>query len=209
NSQRLLPGWRDYVAGKRLPAIRITDHRPRQQRAEIARAHGRGWHCLRIYDTDSPARALEGKEEEQLVLYDRPAQRPAVLVQKPPGPLRRKKIASIEILVAKEFERRAVEVVCPGFGHNVDIGARLLAVLRAIAGGLKRKLRNRVDTRREIRQHSDLAVLVGEVHNLAAVHLNVYEGRGKAIGGEPAARAIGVLIDAGINHPELHEHAAV
>ena len=75
-------------------------------------------------------RILVAEKEKQLVLLDRSTDHAAKLIALQLVHRRRKCVPRIQISVAQEFKRRAVEVVGARFGHHFDRPRRVLPVLR-------------------------------------------------------------------------------
>ena len=79
---------------------------------------------------------LVGHVKEGRIFHDRAAERTAKLVIVKRILRHRaavEKISGVQRVVAKIFERAAVDLVCAGLGDDVDDGARITAKLRVSA----------------------------------------------------------------------------
>ena len=110
-----------------------------------------GGHRAVARDSGAKPRALPVGKEERLVLADRTADRQPILI---PAELRlrarlREIVAGVQILIAEEFEQRAVELVAAGLPDHHHGAAVRSAVLRRVGVDVELELLHRVDDRIE------------------------------------------------------------
>src|SRR5262249_51185718 len=97
---------------------------------EIACYHVGGGNERRCIErTRARDRALVTGEEEQFVLFDRPAKRSAKLIAFQRIPDWSKEIPSVQFVIAHKLERRTVEIVGTRFGDGIDGTTRVESVL--------------------------------------------------------------------------------
>ena len=160
---RIDPRVGDRIAGERgarRPAAgarrrrRVVDHRhpPADRLGEDALALERGRHRRDHRPADRLALALIIGEEERRALPDRPAGHAAELVSSEPRRgrgARREEVAGVEVLVTRELEQAAVQVVLAGLRRQVDDAAVEAAELGRRAVALDRELLDGVDVGEE------------------------------------------------------------
>ena len=157
---------RNDASGKGLSRERIV--RPAGRLREIARAlerrrHHRGVAIVRLFL--SQPRVAD--EEKRLLLRDRPAKRAAVLVaiERVVGRwcARRHPPRSVQLLVAEELERGAVEHVRPGFRDHVHDSRRVASVLCRVAVGQHPELLDRFRVGRRVPRAAETGRVVPSI----------------------------------------------
>ena len=169
---RTLKGGRDRISSERVhPCERIAQ---RREGRKVSLAHRGGGHVGREQVGGHAFHSIEIEKEKCLVLLDRSAERPPVIVQVLKRLHSRKRVARVGGAVAQVPEHAAVKLVGAGFGrggdgpHAAKLGARGQHAGGELLDGFHRGLR-----------HVIRAAEIAE-RGLDAIHFHFDAGRARA-----------------------------
>src|SRR5215467_9581868 len=114
------------IAREWLAGLRVSQGQPGHARKITLPPRFR-WHTCERLDPAPLSQSLIIEQEERAVLDDRAADSSAELIAVELAAFGQKEIARVELVVAQEFEGRAVKLVRAGFGHERDLAERGLA----------------------------------------------------------------------------------